>query len=187
MTRATPKDIARALAVMGASIDYFPTDPLGLDVVQDSIERHVFGTDELRSLVRIACDTMRRWSLPEFLLLRTSVSERLFYERETLEQERKLREWKKEAKLLGPGDPDPFPIPSDAFKRIPGDAPPAPPPATDPTPPPKPIKRIPSLREAEAELNEQLAQNKRRSEEETARLLADLELQLGLKKLTETQ
>jgi hypothetical protein len=166
MSKATPKDVARALAVMGASIDYFPSDPLGLEVVQDSIERHISTREELQSLVRIACDTMRRWSIPDFLALRSSVSERLFYERETQEQERKLRQWKEEAKLLGPGDPEPFEVPLDAVKPVAG--------------PSKPVKQGPSLQELEEQLQQQLSQGKRTAEE-AARLLADLETQVGKK------
>jgi len=178
--KLTSEHVAHALAVMKESIDYFPKTPLGLEIVQDSIERHVSTGEELKRLVRIACDTMHRWSLPEFLALRASVSERAYYERELKENERKLREWKKEAKLLGSGEPEPFPIAADAVKRMPDEVPSA-------APAPKPVKRIPSLREAEAELTEQLTKSKRRSEEETARLLADLELQLGVKKPADTQ
>jgi hypothetical protein len=181
--KLTSEHVAHALAVMKESIDYFPKTPLGLEIVQDSIERHVSTGEELKRLVRIACDTMHRWSLPEFLALRASVSERAYYERELKENERKLRAWKKEAKLLGSGEPEPFEGIADAVKRMPD----VPPPSATPPPSPKPVKRIPSLREAEAELTEQLTQSKRRSEEESARILADLELQLGVKKLTDVQ
>lgn len=158
------EDVVQALAVMKESIDNFPTTPLGLEIVQNSIERHISSREELQSLVRIACDTMRRWSIPDFLALRTSVSERLFYERETREQERKLRAWKEEAKLLGSGEPEPFELPSDAAKPI----------------APKPAKQGPSVAELEEQLKQQLSEG-RRTAEETARILADLEAQVGKK------
>src|SRR5262245_50220805 len=176
MTKATPKDVAKAIRVMQETIPFFPETPLAIEVIQRSIERFNSTQDELFSLVQVACDTMERWSLPGFRALRAAASEQAYYERENRENARKLQEWKEEAKLLGSGDSEPFLIPSDAIKRVPESVPPTP-------PTPKPVKPIPTLREAEADLEKQLAESKRRSPEETAMLLAELELKLGVKKL----
>ena len=194
--KLTRQDVSRALSAMRQTIPFFPTEEMGIEVVQRSIEGFVSTGEQLEWLTRIACNTMRRFSLPELRGLFCSrfapadgvwasaetpgftpdeamaASERAYFDRESKDYERKLAQWKEEAKLLGPGDPEPFELPPAAVKLLP-----APPPAV-----PEPSKPTISLREAEEQLEQQLARSLRRSADEAARLVAELERQLKSKK-----
>jgi hypothetical protein len=194
MNKITSENVAKAIAVMKDTIPFFPKQVLALEIVQRSIESFVSTGEQLEWLTHIACNTMRQWSLPELRGIFCSrfqpadgiwasaetpgftpdealtAAESAYHEREAKEYERKLAEWKEEAKLLGAA-PEPFEIPPAAVKVIP--ALPA---------PEKPAKQGPSLREAEEQLEQQLTQIRRRSAEESARLIADLERQLAAKK-----
>jgi len=174
------KNVARALSIMRQVIPFFPTEELGLEFVQRSIESFVSTQEQLEWLTMTACNTMTRFSLPEMRKLfctryppadgRDELElspEDVYRLQEGREYERKLAQWKQEAKLLSSGDPKPFEVPADAVKPI------APKPA-------KQAKRGPSVAELEEQLKQQIAEGKRTAEE-TARLLADLEAQVGKK------
>jgi len=174
------KDVARALSIMRQVIPFFPTEELGLEFVQRSIESFVNTREQLEWLTISACNTMTRFSLPEMRKIFTSrfapadgreelelSPEDTYRVQEGREYERKLAAWKQEAKLLGPGDPEPFELPPDAVKPVAG-------------PSKAPKQGRPSLQELEDQLQQQLSQGKRTAEE-AARLLADLETQVGKK------
>ncbi len=201
--KLTREHVTRAIAKMSQSrIPYFPTGDLGLEMVQRSIEQFVSTAEQLEWLTHVACNTMRAWSLPELRGIFCSrfppadgiwasaetpgftpdeamaASERAYLDRESKDYERKLLAWKEEAKLLGPGEPEPFELPAAAVKLLP-----APPPAV-----PEPSKPTITMREAEEQLEQQLARSLRRSADEAARLIAELEQQLqSKKKLTEPE
>ena len=173
------KDVARALSIMRQVIPFFPTEELGLEFVQRSIESFVNTREQLEWLTISACNTMTRFSLPEMRKIFTSrfapadgreelelSPEDTYRVQEGRAYERKLAEWKQEAKLLGSGDPEPFELPPDAVKPVAG--------------PSKAAKQGPSIHELEEQLKQQITQG-RRTAEETARLLADLEAQVDKK------
>jgi hypothetical protein len=197
--KPTRVDITKAMAIL-SGIQNFPTQDIHQELVRDCIAEMVGELHQLEWVTRIAYKTMRWWSLPEFRGLFCSrfkpadgiweaattpgftpdeamgASERAYLERESKEYDRKLAAWKEEAKLLGPGEPEPFELP--AAKPLP-----ALPPAV-----PEPSKPTISLREAEEQLEQQLARSLRRSADEAARLIAELEQQLeSKKKVTEPE
>lgn len=187
------EDVTRAIAVMKQTIPFFPQEVLGVQMVQRSIEDFVSTPEQLQWLTKVACNQMKRFSLPELRGIFCSrfapadgmwvsaetpgftpdealaASEQAYHDREAKEYERKLTEWKTEAKLLGSGTPEPFEIPAAAVKALPAPK------------PEKPKIPGPPLPEAEEELKQHLSQATRRSPEESARLIADLERQLEAK------
>jgi hypothetical protein len=124
-------EIARAVALMGQSINFFPTDDAAVEMVQQSLKSFVGEASQLRWLVATACNTMRRFSLPELRGIFCSrfppadglytaaetpgftpgetarTAEEAYRQRIQAEYEQKLIEWKREAKLLGQS-PQPF-------------------------------------------------------------------------------
>jgi hypothetical protein len=186
------EDVTKAVAMMSQSIPFFPVGDLGLEVVQRSIESFVTTTEQLDWLTNTACNTMRKFSLPELRGIfcsrfapadqmwvaaetpgftpdeAVSAAEQAYHEREQRDYERKLLEWKEEQKLLGPGSLEPFEIPAGSIKPLP--------PAKE-----KPKLVGPPLPEAEAELSKQLAKAIRRTPEENARIVAELERNLAMR------
>jgi hypothetical protein len=177
----TSEDVARAITLMKLIIPFFPTHELALQVVQRSIESFVSTREQLEWLAKTACDNMRSFSLPELRGIfctrfppadgvyanaetpgftpedQMASVEAAYHRREAEEFDRNLIEWKREAKLLtGSEDPEPFELPSLAFKEIPA---------------PKIVESQPagemrhSLKEAEQQLQEDLAHTPIRSDE----------------------
>lgn len=172
------EDVTKAVALMSQVIPFFPTGALALQFIQRHIESFVSTREQLEWLAEAACATMTQFSLPELRKLfctryppadgreELELSPEDHYRlQEGREYERKLAQWKQEAKLLGSGDPEPFELPADAVKPV--------------------VRRStaakePSVHELEEQLKQQLSEG-RRTAEETARILADLEAQVGKK------
>jgi hypothetical protein len=185
-----PEEVSKAIDLMSQIIPNFPKDDLALEYLQRTLEAMVSTSEQLEWLTRHACNNMKWFSLAELRGIFCSrfapadgiygtaetpgytpdeaitAAEREYQEREALEYERKLAEWKQEAKRLG-YKPEPFLLPPGISEM-----PPAP-------KPPNPAKRSRrELPKAPAEL----PVGERRSQEESERLLAELERQLDQKK-----
>jgi hypothetical protein len=191
----TSQDVTRAIATMKAIIPFFPTSELGIQIVQRSLESFVSTREQLEWLAHTACDNMRHFSLPELRGIfctrfppkdgqyanaetpgftpddQMASVEAAYHQREAEEFDRNLIDWKKEAKLLrGTEEPEPFELPPAAIKQIPA---------------PKIIESQPagemrpSLREVEQQLQEDLAHNPSRSDEEKERLITELQRELS--------
>jgi hypothetical protein len=173
------EDVTKAVVLMSQIIPFFPTGGPALAFIQRAIESFVGTREQLEWLVDAACNTMTQFSLPALRQLfctrypaadgrqeLPTSAEDAYRIEEGREYERKLAAWKQEAKLLGSGDPEPFEVPADAVKPVSG--------------PSKAPRHGPSIHELEEQLKQQITQG-RRTAEETARLLADLEAQVGKK------
>ena len=125
-------EVAKAVVLMGQVIKNFPTDDAAVEMVQQSIKSFVGEASQLRWLVATACNTMRWFSLPELRGIFCSrfppadglytaaetpgftpgetarTAEEAYRQRIQAEYECKLIEWKREAKLLGQGEPQPI-------------------------------------------------------------------------------
>jgi hypothetical protein len=198
----TDDDVARAIAIMARMIHDFPQNELEQKLVANSIKKYVSTRGELLWLTETACEVMRWFSIPElrgifcsrykpadgvWVEAKTpgftyqdvmSAGEKAYHEREALEEQRKLIQWKREMKLLT-GSDEPYHqilLPAPEIEAV-----------AEAISMPRPTKRPqakaitspePSTREIEQRLQQVVAETPRRTPEETARILAELEQRL---------
>ena len=187
--KPTSDDVAKAITAMGQVIPFFPTEDLAVEIIQRSIEAMVSTREQLEWLTKVACNTMKRFSLAElrgifcsryapadglYAAAETpgftpeealSDAERAYHEREALEYERKRIEWEQEAKLLGQS-PEPFLLPPGICEM------------------PKPKPEVGIRKRPRRELGpapKDIAVGERRSPQESERLIAELQKQLSQK------
>jgi hypothetical protein len=199
--KPTTAAFSDAIELMSRTIPFFPQDQVAMKFIFQELESMVSTQEQLEWLARAACRHMKQFNLSDLrgmfcsryepadgdygvsdipgYTLEESISraEREYQQRESQEFDRKLIEWKEEAKLLGAA-----PDPGDLGRLLPGaDKSFAMPPL------PKRLDKLreyldarsglPSLKEAEADM-EQAPRKPQRSEEESATLLAELEAKL---------
>lgn len=196
--KPTSRHIAEAVWRMSEVIPFFPRGEAGMAMVQSAMERFVSTKEQLDWLTVTACDVMQRFSLPELRGIfctrfapadgvytaaespgytpedAMSRSEMTYHERQGQEYQEKLAEWKRENLLTGEV------AASDRHNALP--------PGTNRIKP-APFVREPDSAERRARLKdaeETLAEQKRRipvrTEEEKARMIRELEEQLGIAK-----
>lgn len=125
LPRITTQEAGAAVLIMGRMIPFFPRDELTREFIARSVQTFVAGPDELNWLVNIAVNVLHDWKgLAELRGLYCSryrpldkieavsgtigfrcqdvaeQAEKEFFEREARESERKLAEYRKEAKQL---------------------------------------------------------------------------------------
>jgi hypothetical protein len=191
--KPTDQEIAEAVCRMSV-IPFFPAGEVGIDTVQKFIESMVGTTEQLKWLRDTTLNNMRKFSLPELRGIfctkyrpadgiegvgmetpgfMESDLEQAYHDRESRKWEETIAEWKRE-KLLEGDTSEPVPLPP--VKQIPSGPSPREQAATAAA-----IRRL-GRQDAEKRFEEVKRTTPRRTEEETARLVRELEEKLGIKK-----
>jgi hypothetical protein len=134
--------IVKSLATMASMVPYFPTDDIPLRVLAHQMERMIETPEQVEWLTEVVCTQMRKWSgwaelrgiyctrfkpadggpesystMPGFT---AEDSEQAYLERQTVETNRKLAEWRQETKMLHGGlEPPTEPITAETSISVP--------------------------------------------------------------------